>query len=159
MPNNPAAGNSELARAICHEAGHLVIALHFGFRVDRLEIDKGKPLVTCDLDAAERSAQERYLLLTGGIAGEKLGIGNYDPAPCRRDQQQIAERGGESIETYLPEAVLLIESRKPIFDELRKQIMIKVITKSMEMMMVGGENSFRLFSGDEIRQIWNQSGG
>jgi hypothetical protein len=142
------------ARPICHEAGHLIVGLHFDFRIERLEIAGGKPRVVCDLDAVERSSSERYIFLAGGIAGEKFGIGNYDPVPCRADQQQITERGGESIDTYLTEAVQVIAFYERCFGELRKQIICRAIEKTMQMAITGGENSFELLSDAEIQRTW-----
>lgn len=140
--------------ASCHEAGHAVVALFFGFRVEGIEVFEGRFRTVCRLDAEDRSDAERFILLGGGIAGEKSELGYYDAGGCNDDQKKISELGGQSIETYLADAARIIESNKDCFQELRKRIMIRAIEKSMEMSISGGKNSFKLLIGDEIQQIW-----
>jgi hypothetical protein len=106
---------------ICHEAGHVTTALHLGFRVDGIEIFQGKPRTMCDLYAADRTNEERYVFLAGGIAGETSDFRNYDRAACGDDQARISELGGGSIETYLPAASGIIKAHKGTFDELKKK--------------------------------------
>lgn len=57
-------------RAACHEAGHTVVGLYFGFRVDKIEVADRRPRIMCDMDSHEPA--ERFLFLAGGIAGEKF---------------------------------------------------------------------------------------
>jgi len=144
----------DLKRPTCHEAGHVVLALFFNFRVEGVEVFEGKLRTMCQLDAKDRTDKERFIFLAGGIAGEKSELGFYDTTSCKDDQEKIFERGGESIETYLADAAGIIESNKECFRELRKKITIRVIERSMEMSISGGKNSFKLVSDGEIQQIW-----
>ncbi len=144
----------DLKRPSCHEAGHAVVALHFGFHVEGIEAFEGRLHTMCQLDAEDRTDMERFVFLAGGIAGEQSGLGHYDSGGCNHDQKKISERGGESIETYLADAAGIIESNKECFLELRNKITITTIERSMEMSISGGKNSSRLVTGDEIQQIW-----
>jgi hypothetical protein len=144
---------TDLKSPSCHEAGHAVVALFFGFRVEGIEAFEGRLRTVCQLDARDRTDKERFMFLAGGIAGEKSELGRYDSGGCNDDQKKISERGGGPIETYLADAAGIIESNKECFRELRKKITIRAIERSMEMSISGGDNSFKLITGDEIRQI------
>ncbi len=91
----------DLKRPSCYEAGHAVVALFFGFCVERIEVFEGRLRTMCQLDAEDKTDKERFIFLAGGIAGEQSGLGHYDPGGCNDDQKKISERGGQSIETYL----------------------------------------------------------
>ncbi len=155
IPNQkPTISLMDLKHPSCHEAGHAVVALFFGFRVEGIEAFEGRLCTMCQLDAEDRTDKERFIFLAGGIAGEKSDLGQYDSGGYNDDQKKISERGGESIETYLADAAGIIESNKGCFRELRKKITIRSIERSMEMSISSGKNSFKLVTGDEIQQIW-----
>ena len=141
-------------RPSSHEAGHTLVGLFLGFQIEGIEAFEGRLRTMCHLDAEDRTHQERFIFLAGGIAGEKSVLGNYDPGGCKDDQQKITERGGKSIETYLPEATKIIESNHECFLELKRKITIRVIEESMGAAISGGKNSFKLLTGDTVRQIW-----
>lgn len=140
---------------ICHEAGHVTTALHVGFRVEGIEIFQGKPRTMCDLYAVERTNEERYVFLAGGIAGEVSDFRNYDRGGCGDDQARISELGGSSIETYLPAASKVINAHKGSFDEMKKKITIRMLERRMEGMLVGSSNTFKVLPPCEIQRIWN----
>jgi hypothetical protein len=145
----------ETKRPSCHESGHTIVGLSLGFHIAGIDVFEGRLRTICvDLDAQDKTDMDRFIFLAGGIAGEKVGIGNFDRSGCRDDQQKITDRGGKVIDTYLVDASRIIESSKARFEELKKQIVVKMITKSMEMAISGTGNSFRLISGDEIQRIW-----
>ncbi len=144
----------DLKRPICHEAGHAVVALFLGFRVDGIEAFEGRLRTMCELDAKDRTDTERFIFLAGGIAGEKSGLGKYDSGGCNDDQKKILDRGGESIETYLPHAAGIIDSNRECFQELRRKITNRAIEESSETLIAGGKNSFKLITGDEMQRTW-----
>jgi hypothetical protein len=146
-------------RGYCHESGHTTVGLSRGFHVAGIDVFEGRLRTICELDANDRSDMDRFIFLAGGIAGEKVGLGNFDHGGCGDDQEKITERGGQSIEMYLADAAKIIESKKECFQELRKKIAIRVIEKRMERSISGGGNTFKLLSGDEIQQIWSEKGG
>jgi hypothetical protein len=142
------------ARPICHEAGHIVVALHFGFRVDCIEVFQGRYRTRLALDDTERTDQERCVVLAGGIAGEELDYPNYDPGACGADQQLISKLNGGSIDNYLPAALDIVRAKEPCFRELRKRITIRVLEEQMVMSIAGSGNSFTLLTDIQIRDIW-----
>jgi hypothetical protein len=137
-----------------HEAGHVVVALSIGFVVDGIEVFEGRFRTMCQLDALDRTDNERFIFLAGGIAGEKIQRGHYFTDGCADDQQKISERGGESIETYLPYAVTIIDAYPDCFRKFTDMITKRAIERAMEMALSGGKNSFKLIPGKEILQIW-----
>ncbi|MGA7225159.1 MAG: hypothetical protein WBX16_20040, partial [Candidatus Acidiferrales bacterium] len=68
----------DLKRPSCHEAGHAVVALFLGFRVEGIEVLEGRLRTVCHLDADDRTDEERFIFLAGGIGGEKSDLGRYD---------------------------------------------------------------------------------
>jgi hypothetical protein len=144
----------DLKRAACHESGHVVVALFYGFRVDGIEVFEGRFRTISDLDDSNRADKERFVFLAGGIAGEKSEFSGYDPTGCNDDRDKITQRGGGLIETHLDDAIKIIKSNDQCFREFRKKITTRSIEKQMEMSISGGKNSFKLVSGDKIQQIW-----
>lgn len=148
--------SDEMKRAICHEAGHAVVALHLGFRVERIEVSKGLPTVVCDL-APQRTQEDRCILFAGGIAGElSCGYASYDQEACRSDQSRISEIGGGSIENYLPQASGLLRSGEAFFCELRKEMTRAWVEAEGASVFGSDPNSFEILSEQEIADIWNR---
>jgi hypothetical protein len=139
-----------------HEAGHTVVALHYGFQLDRIDVSQGKFRTMCVLDAPERTDEERYVFLAGGVAGEKAGLNNqYDAGGYKDDQEKITARGGASIETYLPAATAIVSANRACLDKLKGQIANRAVQKVAERMISGGSNSFGLLTSEDIQEIWN----
>jgi hypothetical protein len=136
-----------------HEAGHVVVGLHLGFLIESVKAVQGKLGTVCHLNSQERTNEERYEFLTGGIAGEQYGIGNYESDPCRRDQEQIVEFGGGLIETYLPAALEIVSQYDRCIRQFQKEIMMKTVARTMEMSF-GGTNSFIILTQSNIGRIW-----
>ena len=146
-----------MKRAICHEAGHAVVALHLGFRVEKIEVSKGLPRAVCDL-APQRTPEDRCILLAGGIAGELCcGHANYDQEACRSDQSGISEIGGSSIEDYLPQAKGILRSREALFCEFRKETTRAWVEGEALSAFGPDPNSFEILSEQKIAEIWNRS--
>jgi hypothetical protein len=139
-----------------HEAGHTVVGLHYGFQIDRIDVFEGKFRTMCVLDAVERTNDERYVFLAGGVAGERAGLNNqYDAAGYKDDQEKITARGGASIETYLPTATVIFTANRVCLNQLKSRIANRAVQKVAERMMFGGSNSFGLLSREDIQEIWN----
>lgn len=145
-----------MKRAIGHEAGHGAIALHLGFRVEKIEVSKGLPRVVCDLDP-QRTPEDGCILLAGGIAGELCcAHANYDQEACRSDQSRISEIGGSSIEDYLPPATGILWSKEALFCELRKEITRAWVEGEAASAFGPDPNSFEILSEREIADFWNR---
>jgi len=143
----------ELRHPSWHEAGHVVVGLHFGFLIKSVAALQGKLGTMCHLDAPERTDEERHIFLAGGIAAEKYGIGSYEHDPCQRDQEQIAGFGGGLIETYLPAAVEIVSVYDDCLRQFQREILMKTVARTVEMSF-GGTNSFTILNGADIGRIW-----
>ena len=44
----------DLRHPSCHEAGHTVVGLYFGFRINGIDVFEGRFRTLCDLDAVDR---------------------------------------------------------------------------------------------------------
>jgi len=148
-------------RAMSHEAGHAVVGLHFGFRIDRIDVKDGRPRTECHLDSLERSNRERFVFLAGGIAGERVfdPASDYDHAASGNDQSMITERGGESIAEYLPEALKILHLHEKVLRGLRERLCRELVVQQAKARMQamvgsGSGNSFRLLAREQIKEIW-----
>jgi hypothetical protein len=153
--------NDDIQRAIRHEAGHATAGLHLGFQVKSVSVKNGMPLTHLILDSPEKTPHERFLALAGGIASEQFFYGRYDPDACARDAAMISERGGVSIEAYLPEALGIMQSNKSKLRGLVGRLVCRMQEERDEAAFVAGANiqdlsppSFEILSGEEILRIW-----
>jgi hypothetical protein len=155
----------EIQRAICHEAGHATAALHLGFLVDSVSVNRGIPICDVSLDTPDRSQHERFVVLTGGIAAERQIYGRYNPTACVKDRAMIVERGGQSIDTYLAETQRIIE----LNDRGLRRLIWKLTCKMQEELgsdsfAAGGTlaqpdlPTFVLLSSDDIQSMWRETG-
>jgi len=109
----------DIKRRICHEAGHAVAALHFGLRVERVEVFRGMPRTLIDLKCGTR---ESMIVLASGIAAEQFIFSNYDSEACGSDQKTISEYGGGAIQDLLHEAMPVIRSHEACLGQMRAQL-------------------------------------
>jgi hypothetical protein len=66
----------DLKRPSCHEAGRAVVALFFGFCVERIEVSEGRLRTMCQLDAEDKTDGSRVAPLpTAWAPGAVLRIG------------------------------------------------------------------------------------
>ena len=143
--------------AICHEAGHAVVALHLGFHVEKIEMTDGRPNSKIDLDSMQKTLAGRYIVLAGGIAGEKFFYGDYNKEASRNDQNMISERGGGDIKEYLVEALKIISHREICLREFKQQLRAGWVKGAAEAQWESNPDSFDLLSRDEIQRIWNDA--
>jgi len=144
-------------RAVIHEAGHAILALHFGFNVEQIEVKDGLTrIVISDFDNPGRTATEKCLVLAGGISNESRMIGNYDPGAIGSDQEQIKLRGGGNIVDYLTEAEKVLNAYKPSLDLLVERLSVRWVTARAEAQFSGDPDSYELLSGSELEEIWRE---
>jgi hypothetical protein len=154
----------EIQRAICHEAGHAVAALHLGFPIEEVSVSKGIPFCHLSLDTPGRTQQEQFIVLTAGIAAERHFYRRHNPTACVTDKSMILARGGGPIETYLSEAQRIIE----LHDRQIRRLIWKLTCRMQEE--IGGESfaaggslaepdppSFNLLSSDDIQGFWRET--
>jgi hypothetical protein len=145
-------------RALVHEAGHAIIALHLGFRVERIEVANGFPrLILSNFDDAERTAAERYLVLAGGIASEQLGFGNHDQDAMGSDQREIETRGGGPITDYVSDALQVLNANKAMLDSLVKRLSLNSIAARAEAQFSSDPDSYEIMDANQLAEIWSGS--
>ncbi|MBI3895887.1 MAG: hypothetical protein HY313_08125 [Acidobacteria bacterium] len=145
-------------RAICHEAGHAVAALHLGVHVERIEVTDRLPHSTISRDSLEKkSTEQRCIVLAGGIAGEKFFYGDYDKEASQGDQNRISEMGGDDIRKYLVEALKIVSLHEVCLRELKKQLISGWVRGESEASWESDCDSFELLSHEEIQCIWKGS--
>jgi hypothetical protein len=54
-----------------------VVALHIGFLVEIIDVFQGFFRTTRDLDATDRTDEERYVFPAAGTSAETVGLGRY----------------------------------------------------------------------------------
>lgn len=142
-------------RALVHEAGHAVVALHLGFRVERIEIANGFPrLIVSDFDNAERASAERYLVLAGGIASERRSFGNYDQDAVGADQRGIETRGGGPITNYVSDALQILNVNKARLDSLVKRLTLNSIVAGTEAQFSSDPDTYEIMDATQLAVIW-----
>jgi hypothetical protein len=143
-------------RAMCHEAGHVVVALCQGFRVERVERHQRyfRTVVPPPTDPAD--LRKYYVYAAGGIAAETFRLTRYDDNGAGADRQTIISAGGGPIETYLPEALGLIRVNESCFTEILSMLLSKYIEGLHVAAHSEDADSFRIASGSEIQATWRQ---
>jgi hypothetical protein len=144
-------------RDVIHEAGHAVVALHFGFHIEQVEVKDGlMRTVISDFDGPGRTATEKYLVLAGGISNETRTIGNFDRGAMGSDQEQIRVRGGGQIEGYSPEAQKILEANRPRLDLIVEKLSLRSIMARLEAQFSPDPDSYELLSGPALEEIWSE---
>ena len=149
----------DINRPICHEAGHVVAALHLGFRVERIDVHQGMPRSLIAMDCT----REMMVVLASGIAAEQLVLGDYDVEGSTDDQKKISECGGGAIENYLVEACDIIRSNECCARRLRERLTRRWIESQAESEASSnfhadsGSLTFNLMSREDIEAIWAEA--
>lgn len=143
-------------RAAAHEAGHVVIALHFGFDVLRIAMSDGLAHVSIsDFDDPRKTPMERYVVLAGGIAAENLKFGNYDQQAMGADQKEISFRGGGPINDYLNGAVAILRAQEGTFERIIHELSLRWITARLEAQFTSEPDTYEILSGSELDGLWH----
>jgi len=153
MPNEM---DEFMKRASCHEAGHIIVAFKLGIPVEAVRVENRLILTDVwkdDLDSTARPAIDRYAFLAGGIAGEQLVFGDYDPVAMRNDQAKVTQRNGVEIETYLPDALAIVSAGKFCLDHVRRQLYLNWITARAEAQFCSDSDSYTVLSRSDLDDI------
>lgn len=126
-------GTFDIERAICHEAGHVVVARYFGISVDSVRMVGGYPVTYVYISELNQlPASQQYAYLAGGVAAEQFVYGDYDTLGMGGDQAEITRRHGGAIGLYLPDALTIIRSNSRWFQNLRTRIKLQWAVASTE---------------------------
>jgi hypothetical protein len=142
-------------RAMSHEAGHAVIALHFGFDIAGIGVANRLPYTSIsDLDSPERTPEQRYIFLAAGIASEYLAFGDYDEGAMGSDQKFIQEWGGGIITDYLPDALDILRANESRLNRIKNQLALKWVSGRAEAQFSETPDSYELLTRQELDEIW-----
>jgi hypothetical protein len=149
--------NANMNRAMLHEAGHAVIGMHFGFDIAGIAVTNRLPHISIsDLDAPEKTPEQRYIFLAAGIASESLSLGDYDRQAMRSDQGFIYDRGGRVITDYLPAAQEILRANEGRLNRIMNQRALKGVTARAEAQFSSDQDSYELLSRQELDEIWQE---
>jgi hypothetical protein len=145
-----------MKRAICHEAGHIVVAHNYGIAVEGVKVAGGLTITDVhmgDPDSPSLGAREMYIFLAGGIAGEQYVLGSYDRAGMQNDQTKISEWGGGPIESYLRDALAIVGASKSSLNQIRKKLSSNWIIARAEAQFCSDPDSYPILSRVELQDI------
>jgi hypothetical protein len=147
----------DVTQACCHEAGHAVAALLLDFTIKKIEVNEGIPrTVVCDWDSPKHKAENRFLVLAGGLAAEEEYYDEPDKEAARLDQKMISDLGGKSIEQYTPQAWRVICSQKEFHKSLRGKLRLTWLANTAGVAPDPSLNTFLLMSGSELMDEWGK---
>jgi len=103
--------------AICHEAGHAIVAMRFGIRVLGISVENSIP--TIRLDTGGASLEKVCTVYAAGVAAERIAFGGNNPTAAEGDQRQIEAVEGGELEDYINDATRIIQDEIKCHKQLR----------------------------------------
>lgn len=141
-------------KAVCHEAGHAIIALNFGLAVTGISVVQSIPTTTYSVTGA--TVQEACAVFAGGAAAEKVVFGYFDEA-SDSDRQMISDIGGGRLEDHLDYAIEIIHANPTCHKEMHKEILTRWVCEEAASNLVGSNSdklNFQLLNAKRIIEIW-----
>ena len=144
-------------RAICHEAGHAIVAMHLGLRVDRIDLKESVPELRFDRTGG--TVRQLATVFAAGVAAEKVAFGTYARQGAISDRDSIRQVGGGELLDHVPFAMEIIRTRRACLNELRIKLLRRWEVK--EALNLGEDlkpNKINviLFDESEIQAIWDR---
>jgi hypothetical protein len=103
--------------AICHEAGHAIVAMRFGIRVLGISVENSIPTICLDIGGA--SLEKVCTVYAAGVAAERIAFGGNNPTAAAGDQRQIEVVKGGKLEDYISDATRIIQDEIKCHKQLR----------------------------------------
>ncbi|MGP8252941.1 MAG: hypothetical protein ACLQHF_12980 [Terracidiphilus sp.] len=103
--------------AICHEAGHAIVAMRFGIRILGISVENSIP--TIRLDTGGAPLEKVCAVYAAGVAAERIAFGGNNPTAAEGDQRQIEVVEGGKLEDYLSDATRIIQDEIKCHKQLR----------------------------------------
>jgi hypothetical protein len=141
-------------RAVCHEAGHAVVAMNFGLNVSEICVKGSCPTAMIDFTGA--TVDEACEVLAGGAAAEKVAFGGLGQA-VQCDRLMIAKRGGGRLEDHLDLAVRILSANTGCHREIWNEASTNWILEDGSSIWSGVDSdkmNLSILSGTRIREIW-----
>jgi hypothetical protein len=140
--------------AICHEAGHAVVAMYFGLTVTGISVKQSIPTAVFSVSGA--TGQQACIVYSAGAAAEKIEFGYFDAA-SDSDKLIIQRAGGGKLEDYLGHAVQIIRANAKCHKELWNEMAKNWVAEEVESSFSGSNSdklNFELLNGTTIKEIW-----
>jgi len=141
--------------AICHEAGHAVVAMKFGIRVLGIGIENSIPTIGLDIGGA--SLQKICTVYAAGVAAERMAFGGNDSSAAAGDQRLIGEATGGKLEDYIVDATKIIQAEIRCHKQLRMAMTANWADEEGSSGWHGAESeklNQPLLSEAQIKAIW-----
>ncbi len=142
-------------KAVCHEAGHAIVALNFGLVVTGISVKLSIPTTIYSVSGA--TVEEACTVYAGGAAAEKVVFGHFDEASdC--DRRMISNTGGCELEDFLDYAVEIIRANPTCHKEMRNEMANNWLRGEIESSLSGSNSdklNFELLSGARLMAIWH----
>ena len=142
-------------RAICHEAGHAIVALNFGLRVCEIKLERSLP--TLAFARADATLAQLCAVFAGGVAAEQIIFRGNNHAASSSDRQLIEQLGGGTLEEHLDYATQIINANIGCHQEMRTEMAQNWLAEDGASVLQDSDSeklTFSLLGADRIMAIW-----
>jgi hypothetical protein len=143
-----------LEHAICHEAGHAIVAMNFGLDIAEIKVKDSIP--TAIFNTVGATARQACTVYAGGAAAEMIAFNRFDEA-SDSDKRMILEAGWGSLEDHIDYAMQILRANSGCHRELCNEMSKKWIEEesaSIWSSSNSGKLNFELMDGKRIKEIW-----
>ena len=140
--------------AICHEAGHAIVAMNFGLNVREICVEGSLP--TTKLDTLGATRQEACTVYAAGTAAERIAFGGFGGA-ADADRREILKVGGGRLEDYLNSAMQILRANTTCHREIWKELSNNWVAEECDSIWSGTGSdklNFVILNGARLREIW-----
>jgi hypothetical protein len=140
--------------AICHEAGHAIVALNFELTVTGISVVQSIPTTNYYVTGA--TIQQACTVYAGGAAAENIALGSFDDA-SDSDGLLVQKAGGGKLEDHLDYAMEIIRANAECHKAMCNEMVNNWVSEEGASIWSGSNSdklNFELLSGTRINEIW-----
>jgi hypothetical protein len=141
--------------AICHEAGHAIVAMNFGLDVHEICVEQSIPTAKFDITGA--TIQRACTVYAAGTAAEKIAFGGFNAA-SNSDRQKISDAGGGRLEDHLDYAMEILRANTRCHREIWNEMSRNWLAEEGASIWSGSNSdkmNFVVLRGARIKEIWH----
>ena len=104
--------------------------------------------------------EEDCVALAGGMAGELVHLGQYDPKRVLHDRQQIQRLVGKALEDFAPQAQEIIKQNLRFFSLLNTEVQNKIYALLLDLGRVDWEKldpEITIITLAQVEQIYQRT--
>jgi hypothetical protein len=142
-------------QAVCHEAGHAVVAMNFGLVVTEICLEESIP--TARFNTTGATVQQACIVYAGGGAAERIIFGCFNKIACQSDQQKVEDAGGNGLENHLDYATEIIRANAECHKAMCNEMVNNWVSEESVKIWSGSNSdklNFVLLNGTRIKEIW-----